>query len=66
MNTQTENEFDLEKLFLPAWAQDNAPAKNYSNYAGDDRPERFGDDRRGGPRRPGGPRRDGWRRSPRC
>ena len=59
MNTLPENEFDLEKLFQPAWAQGTQPAKNYSNFAGDDRPDRLSDDRRGGGRRPGGPRRDG-------
>jgi hypothetical protein len=57
MSTLTENDLDLEKLFLPAWAQGAAPAKDYSKFAGDTRPEPFGD-RRGGPR-PGGPRRDG-------
>lgn len=64
MNAQPENEFDLEKLFLPAWAQGTAPAKNYSNFAGDDRPDRSFDDRRSGGRRPGGPRRDGPGRGP--
>ncbi len=64
MNAQSENEFDLEKLFLPAWAQGTAPAKNYSNFTGDDRPERSFDDRRGGGRRPGGPRREGSGRGP--
>ena len=59
MSTTTENEFDLEKLFLPAWAQGTAPAKNYSNFAGDTRPARDDDRRGGGGRRPGGPRRDG-------
>ena len=62
MNTLPENEFDLDKLFLPAWAQGTAPAKNYSNFAGDTRPER--DDRHGGARRPGGPRREGQGRPP--
>jgi hypothetical protein len=60
----SENEFDLEKLFLPAWAQGTAPAKNYSNFAGDDRPDRLSDDRRGGGRRPGGPRPGGPGRGP--
>ena len=64
MNTMSENEFDLEKLFQPAWAQGTQPAKNYSNFAGDDRPDRLSDDRRGGGRRPGGPRRDGPGRGP--
>ena len=64
MNTLPENEFDLEKLFLPAWAQGTAPARNYSNFAGDDRPDRAFDDRRSGSRRPSGPRRDGPSRGP--
>lgn len=64
MNTLPENEFDLEKLFQPAWAQGTAPTKNYSNFAGDDRPARSFDDRNSGGRRPGGPRRDGPSRGP--
>ena len=56
MSTLPDNELDLEKLFLPAWAQEPATAKQYANYkgGGDDRPDRG--DRRGGPRPP---RRDG-------
>jgi hypothetical protein len=50
MSTLPENELDLEKLFLPAWAQEPSSAKNYAQYAGGDaRPERS-DERRG--RRP--------------
>ena len=64
MNATSENEFDLEKLFQPAWAQGTAPTKNYSNFAGDDRPARSFDDRNSGGRRPGGPRRDGPSRGP--
>src|SRR4051812_10550589 len=53
-----ENDFDLEKLFLPAWAQEPSSAK-YAKYEGEDRPDRR-DDR--GPRRPGGNRpREGGR-----
>src|SRR5882724_699548 len=57
MSTAPENEFDLEKLFLPAWAQEPSSAKQYAQYEG--REER-GFDRgpaRGRPqqRRPGGP-----------
>ena len=65
-----DNEFDLEKLFLPAWAQEEPSSSKYAKYEGEDvRLERKGD-RRGprfggapGGRRPG-PRRDGERRSP--
>jgi hypothetical protein len=68
MNTSSESEFDLEKLFLPAWAQDPPKANRYADFAGDDRRERSFDGRKGsrppprrdGPRgpRPGGPRPD--------
>src|SRR6185369_13374605 len=53
MSTLPDNELDLEKLFLPAWAQEPASAKNYANYqgGGEDRPDRR--ERRGGPRPPG-------------
>ncbi len=59
----TENEFDLEKLFLPAWAQEPSTAKQYAQYEGREernferRPERSGrpQQRRAGP---SGPRRD--------
>src|SRR5204863_6432226 len=68
-----DNELDLDKLFLPAWAQEPASANLYAKYEGE---ERAGDrDRRGarpgrrGPRREGGeqgrpqhPRREGARR----
>jgi hypothetical protein len=56
MSTLPDNELDLEKLFLPAWAQEPASAKQYANYqgGGEDRSDRR--DRRGGPRPP---RRDG-------
>jgi hypothetical protein len=63
MSTLPDNELDLEKLFLPAWAQEPASAKSYASYEGrDTKPDR-GDDRRGG-RRPG-PRRDGPPSGPR-
>src|SRR6266403_992309 len=63
MSTAPENEFDLEKLFLPAWAQEPSTAKQYSQYEGREdrsferRPERPG---RPQQRRTGapGPRRD--------
>jgi hypothetical protein len=65
MSTPPENELDLEKLFLPAWAQEPASANLYAKYeGGEERPERGRDDRRG-PRRdrrgPPGERRGGDR-----
>jgi hypothetical protein len=54
MSTLPDNELDLEKLFLPAWAQEPASAKHYATYeGGEERPERR--ERRG----PRPPRRDG-------
>ncbi len=58
MSTTPETDFDLEKLFLPAWAQESPSVNRYAKYAGDDRPERRFDDRPGGHRPP---RRDGPR-----
>jgi hypothetical protein len=74
MSTLPDNEFDLDKLFLPAWAQEPSASK-YSKYEGEpERPDRRGDRDRRGPRPPrregfGGPRRDdnrprGERRGP--
>ena len=54
MSNAPEPEFDLEKLFLPAWAQDSSQVNRYADFAGEDRAERKYDDRGG--RRP--PRRD--------
>ena len=55
MSTLPDNELDLEKLFLPAWAQEAPSSVKYAKYeGGDDRPDRR-DDRRG----PRPPRRDG-------
>jgi hypothetical protein len=54
-STPPESEFDLEKLFLPAWAQGSPTVNKYASFAGDDRPPREHGDRPGG-RRP--PRRD--------
>src|SRR5436309_2072336 len=34
MSTVPENEFDLEMLFLPAWAQEPSSAKQYAQYEG--------------------------------
>ncbi len=54
MSTLPDNELDLEKLFLPAWAQEPASAKHYATYeGGEDRADRR--ERRG----PRPPRRDG-------
>src|SRR5581483_77285 len=61
MSTLPDNELDLEKLFLPAWAQEPSSAKHYATYeGGEDRPNRR-DDRRGPrpPRRDGAPGRGG-------
>jgi len=57
MSTSPETEFDLEKLFLPAWAQEAPNVNKYASFSGED-PERRRSDRPGG-RRP--PRRDGGR-----
>jgi hypothetical protein len=54
MSTAPESDFDLEKLFLPAWAQASPQVNRYADFAGDDRPPRPFDERKG--RRP--PRRD--------
>jgi hypothetical protein len=65
MSTAPEPEFDLEKLFLPSWAQDAPQVNRYANFAGEDRGDRKPDDRKGRrpPRRdqPGGPRPKGGR-----
>lgn len=55
MSTSPENEFDLEKLFLPAWAQEPSSAKQYAKYEGGE----SRDDRRNDRRGPRPPRRDG-------
>src|SRR5208283_2162176 len=52
MSTISEVDIDLEKLFLPAWAQETPSANRYAKFAGepagrDDRPR---EGRRGGPR----------------
>ena len=68
-----DNELDLEKLFLPAWAQEPPSAKHYATYEGEaektDRRERRGPrpPRREGPpgERGRGPRPPGERRGPR-
>ena len=55
MSTLPENELDLEKLFLPAWAQQPPSAKHYAQYEGGEEPRGRQGDRRG----PRPPRRDG-------
>ncbi len=59
MSDNPETDLDLEKLFLPAWAQEPASINRYAKYAGgEDKPERRRDERRG----PRPPRREGPRR----
>ena len=73
MSTLPDNEFDLEKLFLPAWAQEEPSSSKYAKYEGreerpDSRRERRGPGARRGERplgnrgEAGGPR--GERRAP--
>ena len=58
MSTLPENELDLDKLFLPAWAQGTASTKQYANFeAREERPDRRGDYAGPGGGRPQ-PRRD--------
>src|SRR5215471_17939863 len=61
MSNAPEHDLDLEKLFLPAWAQEPSSAKSYARYEGEDfDPDRKRD--RHGPR----PRqREGPSRGPR-
>jgi len=68
MSTAPEPDFDLEKLFLPAWAQDSPQVNRYADFAGEERSGRRSDDRhdrhsRPPPRRdqPGGPKPGGRR-----
>jgi hypothetical protein len=64
MSTAPENELDLDKLFLPAWAQEPASKNIYARFEGES--ERR-DDRRGrrGPREGGRHEGGGERRGPR-
>lgn len=61
-NTPPDSEFDLEKLFLPAWAQGSPAVNKYASYAGEERPSgrrgprRDGDRDRGRDRQGGRPR----------
>jgi hypothetical protein len=59
MNINPETDLDLEKLFLPAWAQDSANNTNrYAKFTGTEG-ERRGDRDRGESRGPRPPRREG-------
>ncbi len=40
MSESPETEFDLEKLFLPAWAQDPPAVNKYADFKGEDARER--------------------------
>jgi hypothetical protein len=55
MSTLPENELDLEKLFLPAWAQEEPSSTKYAKYEGEEQKP----DRRGERRGPRPPRREG-------
>src|SRR5579884_2512155 len=55
-----ETEFDLEKLFLPAWAQESPAVNRYAKYEGDNRP--VDTSRKFDERRPRRPRPEGQRR----
>jgi hypothetical protein len=65
MSNLPDNELDLEKLFLPAWAQEEPSSAKYAKYEmSEERPDRFGDRRNRPPRRdfpPGGRREEGGR-----
>ena len=59
MNTNPETDLDLEKLFLPAWAQEPSSVNRYTKYEGGREEERRGRRaERFGRREPGEPRRD--------
>ena len=59
MNINPETDLDLEKLFLPSWAQESANNTNrYAKFTGNEG-ERRGDRDRGDSRGPRPPRRDG-------
>lgn len=63
MSDSPETEFDLEKLFLPAWAQDSPAVNKYADFRGEEPRDRDRGDRRPGrgPTRSGPPRSDGPR-----
>jgi hypothetical protein len=71
MSINPETDLDLEKLFLPAWAQDTTTANRYAKFTGNEGAPRERRDDRSGPRPPrrdgggfGGPRREGQGRGP--
>jgi hypothetical protein len=70
MSINPETDLDLEKLFLPAWAQGTSDTNRYAKFTGNEGASRRDsgprDDRRGPrpPRREGGERRD-FSRGPR-
>lgn len=71
MSINPETDLDLEKLFLPAWAQDTSTANRYAKFTGEEGAPRERRDDRSGPRPArrdsggfGGPRRDGPGRGP--
>jgi hypothetical protein len=53
MSSISDVEIDLEKLFLPAWAQEPSTTNRYAKFAGEPagREDRKREGRRGGPRR---------------
>jgi hypothetical protein len=62
MSNLPDNELDLEKLFLPSWAQQEPSSAKYAKYEMPaERPDRWGDRGNRPPRRDGAPggRRDG-------
>jgi hypothetical protein len=63
MSTSIETDLDLDKLFLPAWAQQPAAKNQFAKYEGRDTAPR--DDRRDPGGRRGAPRRDFGGASPR-
>lgn len=52
MSTLPDNVLDLEKLFLPSWAQEPASVNRYAKFAGEERRDDRRDDRRGRRGRP--------------
>ena len=71
MSINPETDLDLEKLFLPAWAQQSSDTNRYAKFTGNEGAPRERRDDRSGPRPPrrdggggggrgfGGPRREG-------
>src|SRR5690348_2252861 len=57
MSTMTDNELDLEKLFLPAWAQETPSTQRFAKYTGNEGAPRGREGRFDGGDRPR--RRDG-------